>query len=82
MIHQVPRLSSGAPTDVTIAAREVESTTRQMAEIIARHAGRTQEQVLDDIDRDRFMTPAEAVEYGLVDAVLVPPRERPSAIAA
>ena len=53
-----------------------------MAEIIARHAGRTQEQVLDDIDRDRFMTPAEAVEYGLVDAVLVPPRERPALIAA
>jgi ATP-dependent Clp protease protease subunit len=67
---------------VTIAAREVESTTRQMAEIIARHSGRATEQVLDDIDRDRFMTPAEAVEYGLVDEVLVPPRNRPSTIAA
>jgi ATP-dependent Clp protease protease subunit len=53
-----------------------------MAEIIALHAGRTVEQVMDDIDRDRFMTPAEAVEYGLVDEVLVPPRNRPSTIAA
>jgi len=67
---------------VSIAAREVESTTRQMDEIIARHSGREPEQVLDDIDRDRFMTPAEAVEYGLVDEVLVPSRNRPSTIAA
>ena len=44
--------------------------TQRMAEIIARHCGRPVEQVLDDIDRDRFMTPAEAVDYGLVDAIL------------
>jgi len=82
MIHQGSAGFRGAPTDVSIAAREVESTTRQMADIIARHSGREPEQVLDDIDRDRFMTPAEAVEYGLVDEVLVPPRNRPSTIAA
>ena len=82
MIHQGSAGVRGAPTDVSIAAREVESTTRQMADIIARHSGREPEQVLDDIDRDRFMTPAEAVEYGLVDEVLVPSRNRPSTIAA
>ena len=82
MIHQGSAGFRGAPTDISIAAREVEATTRQMAEIIARHAGRTVAQVMDDIDRDRFMTPAEAVEYGLVDEVLVPPRNRPSTIAA
>ena len=82
MIHQGTAGFRGAPTDVSIAAREVESTTRQMADIIARHSGREPEQVLDDIDRDRFMTPAEAVEYGLVDEVLVPSRNRPSTIAA
>jgi ATP-dependent Clp protease protease subunit len=82
MIHQGSAGFRGAPTDVSIAAREVESTTRQMAEIIARHSGREPEQVLDDIDRDCFMTPAEAVEYGLVDEVLVPSRNRPSTIAA
>ena len=82
MIHQGSAGFRGAPTDISIAAREVEATTRQMAEIIARHSGRTVEQVMDDIDRDRFMTPAEAVEYGLVDEVLVPPRNRPSTIAA
>ncbi len=82
MIHQGSAGFRGAPTDVSIAAREVESTTRQMAEIIARHSGREPEQVLDDIVRDRVMTPAEAVEYGLGDEVLVPPQNRPSTIAA
>ncbi len=82
MIHQGSVGFRGAPTDISIAAREVEATTLQMAELIARHSGRPVEQVMDDIDRDRFMTPAEAVEYGLVDDVLVPPGERPTTIDA
>ena len=73
MIHQGSAGFRGAPSDIQIAAREVAATTRQMAEIIGRHAGRDVETVMEDIDRDRFMTPAEAVEYGLVDAVLPPP---------
>ena len=81
MIHQGSAGFRGAPSDITIAAREVEATTRQMAELIALHSGRPLERVLEDIDRDRFMTPAEAVEYGLVDDVLVPPGERPTTIA-
>jgi ATP-dependent Clp protease protease subunit len=43
-----------------------------MAEMIAFHSGHSFEQVMEDIDRDRFMTPVEAVEYGLIDAVLDP----------
>ncbi len=73
MIHQGSAGFRGAPSDVAIAAREIESTTRQMAEILSRHTGRPVERVLDDIDRDRFMTPAEAVAYGLLDDVLEPP---------
>jgi ATP-dependent Clp protease protease subunit len=41
-----------------------------MAELISGHSGRPVEDVMRDIDRDRFMTPAEAMEYGLIDAVL------------
>jgi ATP-dependent Clp protease, protease subunit len=70
MIHQGSAGFRGAPTDIQIAAREVAATTRQMAEIIARHSGRDESQVLQDIDRDRFMTPEEAVAYGLIDGVL------------
>jgi ATP-dependent Clp protease protease subunit len=74
MIHQGSAGYRGTPADIDIAAREVLSTTRQMAAILARHTGRDVEQVLDDIDRDRFMTPEEAVSYGLVDRVLRPRR--------
>ena len=82
MIHQGSAGFRGAPSDITIAAREVEATTRQMAELIALHSGRPLERVLEDIDRDRFMTPSEAVEYGLVDDVLRPTRNEPTTIAA
>jgi ATP-dependent Clp protease, protease subunit len=70
MIHQGSAGYRGTPADIQIAAKEVAATTRQMAEIIARHAGRDVEQVMQDIDRDRFMTPEEAVAYGLIDGVL------------
>jgi ATP-dependent Clp protease, protease subunit len=72
MIHQGSAGFRGAPSDIDIHAREVLSTTRRMAEIIARHASREVEQVILDIDRDHFMTPAEACEYGLIDGVLEP----------
>ncbi len=72
MIHQGSAGARGAPTDIAIAAREIEASTRQMAEVLSLHTGRPVEQVLEDIDRDRFMTPAEAVAYGLVDRILEP----------
>jgi ATP-dependent Clp protease, protease subunit len=70
MIHQGSAGFRGTPADIQIAAREVLSMTRRMAELIALHAGREVEQVLLDIDRDRFMTPEEAVSYGLVDGII------------
>jgi ATP-dependent Clp protease protease subunit len=72
MIHQGSAGFRGTPADIQIAAREIEETTRQMAEMIAFHSGRKFAQVMEDIDRDRFMTPDEAVAYGLIDAVLDP----------
>jgi ATP-dependent Clp protease protease subunit len=70
MIHQGSAGYRGTPADIQIAAQEVAAVTRQMAEVISRHSGRDVEQVMQDIDRDRFMTPAEAVEYGLIDELL------------
>src|SRR6201994_568430 len=69
MIHQGSGGFRGTPADIQIAAREVLSMTRRMAELIALHSGRDVEQVMRDIDRDRFMTPADAIGYGLIDAV-------------
>jgi ATP-dependent Clp protease, protease subunit len=72
MIHQGSAGFRGAPTDIQIQAKEVLSTTRQMAEIVSRHSGRPVEQVLQDIDRDNFMTPDEACDYGLIDEIIQP----------
>ena len=70
MIHQGSGGFRGTPADIQIAAKEILQLTRRMAEIIARHSGQPVEQVMHDIDRDRFMTPEEAMEYGIVDAVM------------
>jgi ATP-dependent Clp protease, protease subunit len=72
MIHQGSAGFRGAPSDIDIHAREVLSTTRRMAEIIARHSNRDVEQVMLDIDRDMFMSPPEAVDYGLIDEIIEP----------
>jgi ATP-dependent Clp protease protease subunit len=48
--------------------------TRRMAEIIAHHSQRPLDDVLHDIERDKFMTPEEALEYGLIDGIIAPRR--------
>jgi ATP-dependent Clp protease protease subunit len=70
MIHQGSGGFRGTPADIQIAAREILTVTRRYGEIIAQHSGRDVEQVMRDIDRDRFLDPDEAVEYGLADQVL------------
>ena len=70
MIHQGSAGYRGTPADIQIAAREILSMTRRMAEIISRHTNQDVEQVMKDIDRDRFMTPEEALDYGIVDAIM------------
>ncbi len=70
MIHQGSGGFSGTPADIQIAAREILALTRKYAEIIAKHSQRDVDQVVLDIDRDRFLGPDEAVEYGLADRVL------------
>jgi ATP-dependent Clp protease protease subunit len=70
MIHQGSGGFRGTPADIQIAAREILTVTRRYGEIIAQHSGRDVEQVMRDIDSDRFLDPDEAVEYGLADQVL------------
>jgi ATP-dependent Clp protease protease subunit len=70
MIHQGSAGFRGAPSDIQIHAREILQLTERMAEILAKHTGQPFERVMQDIDRDRFMTPEEAVEYGMIDSVM------------
>ncbi|HUY57657.1 MAG TPA: ATP-dependent Clp protease proteolytic subunit [Candidatus Micrarchaeaceae archaeon] len=74
MIHQGSAGTRGAPRDMEIQLREVLANTQRMAEILAHHSGRPLEQVERDIDRDYYLTANEALEYGLIDEVLVPRR--------
>jgi ATP-dependent Clp protease protease subunit len=82
MIHQGSAGFRGTPADIQIQAREVLEMTRRMAEIIARHSGKALDEVMQDIDRDRFMTAEEAIGYGLIDHVLETGRARADLAAA
>lgn len=74
MIHQGSAGARGAPRDMEIHLREVMSTTKRMAQIIAFHSGQPVEAVERDIDRDFFLTAEEAKGYGLIDDVITPNR--------
>ena len=81
MIHQGSGGFRGSPADIQIAAREILAMTERYAQIIADHTAQPLEQVKRDIDRDRYMTAAEAVDYGLVDEVIHPSSVRHPAVA-
>jgi ATP-dependent Clp protease protease subunit len=70
LIHQPSAGFEGAAADIEIHAREIIDMRRRVDEIYAEHTGQPIEQVHDDMERDRFFTAEEAVEYGLVDRVL------------
>ena len=69
MIHQGSGGFRGNAPDAVIQMREWELIVRMNHEILARHTGQTLEQIVKDTDRDRFMSPEEALEYGIIDAV-------------
>jgi len=71
MIHQPSGGSQGTAADIEIAAREILYARERLNNILARHTGQTVEQVADDVDRDRFMSPPEAKEYGMIDHVVI-----------
>jgi ATP-dependent Clp protease, protease subunit len=81
MIHQGSGGFRGTPADIQIAAREILAMTERYAQIISDHTGQPLEQVKRDIDRDRYMTASEAVEYGLVDEVIHPSSVRHPVVA-
>ncbi|MBA3840979.1 MAG: ATP-dependent Clp protease proteolytic subunit, partial [Thermoleophilaceae bacterium] len=70
LIHQPTSGFEGQASDIEIHAREVLALRERVDEIYARHTGRPVDEVHDDMDRDRFFTPEEAMDYGLIDRVL------------
>jgi ATP-dependent Clp protease, protease subunit len=70
LIHQPSGGYQGQSTDIEIHAREALALRRRVEEIYAEHTDRTVDEVSADIERDRFMTPDDAVGYGIVDRVV------------
>ena len=72
MIHQPSAGGRGVAADIEIQAREILRMREQMNAILAEHTGQSVEQIARDTDRDRWLTPNEAVDYGLIDRVQDP----------
>jgi ATP-dependent Clp protease, protease subunit len=70
MVHQPLGGFQGQATDIEIHAREILRVRERLNQILVKHSGRTMDQVKDDTDRDFFMDGPEAVNYGLIDAVI------------
>jgi len=70
LIHQPHGGAQGQQIDIEIQAKEIAFARTRMEEILAHHTGQPIERIHRDVDRDYIMSGAEAVEYGMVDAVL------------
>jgi len=69
MIHQGSGGFRGAPQDAIIQMKEWEFLVQRNNEILSRHTGQPLEKVMKDTDRDYFMAPEDAKDYGIIDAV-------------
>jgi ATP-dependent Clp protease, protease subunit len=69
LIHQPSGGFQGQTTDIEIHARESQFLRRRLEEVYAEHTGREEEELRRDMERDRFFTPEEALDYGLIDHV-------------
>ena len=72
MIHQPSGGSRGVAADIEIQAKEILLMRERLNKVLADHTGQSVERISEDTDRDFWMSPAEAAEYGLVDMVQEP----------
>ncbi|MEZ5557431.1 MAG: ATP-dependent Clp endopeptidase proteolytic subunit ClpP [Pseudomonadales bacterium] len=82
MIHQPSGGSRGVAADLEIQAKEILLMRERLNALLAEHTGQTVERIAEDTDRDFWMSPAEAAEYGLVDLVQQPRKPLAQAVGA
>lgn len=75
MLHQPSGAATGQSTDIQITAKEIVRTKDTLAEIVSKHTGRNIDEVRQKTDRDFYMGPEEAMEFGVIDEVFVPRKE-------
>ena len=78
LIHQPSSEGGGQASDIEIQAREIMRMRGLLESMLSKHTVRTHEQVAQDIERDKILTAAEAVEYGLIDQVLASRKAKPT----
>jgi len=78
-LHQAFGGAQGRAADVEIAAREIMRLQEIIRSIIAKHTGQPMEKIIHDTDRDFYLNPEQAVEYGLIDEVLKKPEKEAKA---
>lgn len=71
MIHQPSGAAGGQASDIQISVKQLVTLRDELYEILAIHSGKSHEQVKKDSDRDYWLTSKEALEYGLIDEILV-----------
>lgn len=74
-LHQAVGGAQGQATDIEIAAREIMRLQGIIRDILVKHTGQTKEKITHDSDRDFYLDPKQAVEYGIVDEILTKPEE-------
>ena len=78
LIHQPSSEGGGQASDIEIQAREIMRMRELLEGMLSKHTTRTPEQIAQDIERDKILTAAEAVEYGLIDQVLASRKAKPT----
>lgn len=71
MIHQPSGAAGGQASDIQISVKQLVTLRNELYEILAEHSGKSHEQVKADSDRDYWLTSHEALEYGLIDEILI-----------
>ncbi len=71
LIHQPMGGAQGQASDIEITAREISKLKKELYEIIAKHSGQPYKKIWKDGDRDYWMTAQEAMDYGMIDEVLI-----------
>ena len=75
MLHQPSGAATGQSTDIQITAKEIVRTKETLAEIVAKHTGKSIDEVREKTDRDFYMGPEEAKAFGVIDEIFVPRKE-------
>jgi ATP-dependent Clp protease, protease subunit len=71
LIHQPMGSAEGQASDIEITAREIQKLKKELYDIISLHSGKAYKEIVKDADRDYWMTSQEALDYGMIDEILL-----------